>query len=339
VVDPGWLRASVALFMEDPSVTAVTGLVVPHELETDAQNAFEDHRGFANDFARSWYRVDRAAGERAAAAHGAAGKFGTGANMAYRTRVFREIGGFDPALDVGTATRGGGDLEMFFRVLKEGHTLVREPSAVVRHRHRRSYPELRRQLSTWGVGMQSYIVRSWLAYPDERVGLAWLALRWTLLRNARRLARSLRGSTLRRELVWDEMKYGPLAPLRYRQARRRVRELEGAFGPSPVAVSGTGRAGAARRHRGSPVARRMDLVDGVGPLTDVADASSVTVEVYWAGEPLGTVSLAPRGAPICASRLRDAMVERCGERLVGAAGLSVGALRAALEARWEGCRT
>jgi hypothetical protein len=44
------------------------------------------------------------------------GNFGTGANMAYRRCVFDAVGLFDAALDVGTVTNGGGDLEMFFRV-------------------------------------------------------------------------------------------------------------------------------------------------------------------------------------------------------------------------------
>ncbi len=52
--------------------------------------------------------------------YGAAGDYGTGANMAFRREVFDRIGPFDPALDVGTPARGGGDLEMFFRVLKHG---------------------------------------------------------------------------------------------------------------------------------------------------------------------------------------------------------------------------
>ena len=55
---------------------------------------------------------------------------------------FDRIGAFDPALDVGTPTRGGGDLEMFFRVLKDGYALVYEPRAIVRHRHRRDSLEL-----------------------------------------------------------------------------------------------------------------------------------------------------------------------------------------------------
>ena len=72
--------------------------------------------------------------------------------MAYHHSLFDRIGGFDPALDVGTVTNGGGDLEMFFRVLQEGQTLVYEPSALVRHRHRRDYAQLRTQITNFGIG-------------------------------------------------------------------------------------------------------------------------------------------------------------------------------------------
>ena len=88
--------------------------------------------------------------------------------MAYRHSLFARIGGFDPALDVGTVTNGGGDLEMFFRVLKEGYTLVYEPAALVRHRHRRDYAQLREQITNNGVGFYAYLVRSALHYRDER---------------------------------------------------------------------------------------------------------------------------------------------------------------------------
>ena len=67
---------------------------------------------------------------------------------------------FDPALDVGTPANGGGDLEMFFRVLKSGHALVYEPAAMVRHRHRRDYASLREQLASNGVGFYAYLVRT-----------------------------------------------------------------------------------------------------------------------------------------------------------------------------------
>jgi GT2 family glycosyltransferase len=175
-VDPGWIRALAAAFGTDETVAAVTGLVLPAELETHAQVLFERYRSFGRGFAPR--RVAPGTGGPLAHRYGAAGDYGTGANMAFRRSLFGRIGPFDPALDVGTPTRGGGDLEMFFRVLKEGHALVYEPRAIVRHRHRQSMEALRRQIADHGVSFSAYLVRSAMAYPDERLGFVRLACWW-----------------------------------------------------------------------------------------------------------------------------------------------------------------
>jgi glycosyltransferase involved in cell wall biosynthesis len=176
VADPEWLGAIAAAFLRDPAVAAVTGLVLPSELDTEAQVLFERYRSFGRGFVTR--RVAPERGGPMAHRYGAAGDYGTGANMAFRRVVFDRIGPFDPALDVGTLSRGGGDLEMFFRVLKEGHALVYEPRAIVRHRHRRTMGELRRQIADHGISFSAYIVRSVLAYPDERLAFARLACWW-----------------------------------------------------------------------------------------------------------------------------------------------------------------
>jgi glycosyltransferase involved in cell wall biosynthesis len=175
-VDPGWIRALVAAFGADETVAAVTGLVLPAELETEAQVLFERYRSFGRGFEPR--RVAPGGGRPLAHRYGAAGDYGTGANMAFRRSLFARIGTFDPALDVGTPTRGGGDLDMFFRVLKEGHVLVYEPHAIVRHRHRRSMEALRSQIADHGVSFSAYIVRSAMTYPDERLAFARLACWW-----------------------------------------------------------------------------------------------------------------------------------------------------------------
>jgi len=154
----------------------VTGLVVPAELETEAQVLFERYRSFARGFERRRISVPRHGSVGRSC--GATGDFGTGANMAFRRELFDRIGPFDPALDVGTPARGGGDLEIFFRVLKEGHVLLYEPRAMVRHRHRRDMSGLYRQLSDHGVGFSSYLVRMGLTYPEERRAAAGLATWW-----------------------------------------------------------------------------------------------------------------------------------------------------------------
>jgi GT2 family glycosyltransferase len=176
MVDPGWLRALAAAFGTDEAVAAVTGLVLPAELQTEAQVLFERYRSFGRGFTPR--RVAPEGTGALASRFGAAGDYGTGANMAFRRSLFTRIGAFDPALDVGTPTRGGGDLDMFFRVLKEGHVLVYEPRAIVRHRHRRSMEALRSQIADHGVSFSAYIVRNALRYPDERLAFARLAGWW-----------------------------------------------------------------------------------------------------------------------------------------------------------------
>ena len=175
-VDPGWVRALVAAFGSDESIAAVTGLVLPAELQTDAQVLFERYRSFGRGFVPR--RIAPGSQSPLAYRYGAAGDYGTGANMAFRRSLFGRIGDFDTALGAGTPTRGGDDLDMFFRVLKEGYALVYEPRAIVRHRHRRSMEALRTQIADHGISFSSYIVRSMLAYPEERLAFARLALWW-----------------------------------------------------------------------------------------------------------------------------------------------------------------
>jgi GT2 family glycosyltransferase len=231
IVDREWVRASASVFAENPEVMAVTGLVVPYELETEAQILFERNGGFTSSFERRWYRVDRAGGERAATRHGHLGQFGTGANMTYRRSVFEQIGLFDPALDVGTVTNGGGDLEMFFRVLKAGHTLVYEPRAIVRHRHRRAYIQLRKQLTHDGMGFLACVACCMRAYPEERLGfvrvLAWW-LRWWIIERALKSIVSPAHFPL--ELVLTELRGALAGPRRYTQAQRQVEQILQTFG-------------------------------------------------------------------------------------------------------------
>jgi len=231
-VDSEWIRAIATAFRDEPTAMCVTGLVVPDELDTRAQVLFEQYGGFGRGFTR----VYTTAGDpgRAASEHGGSGKFGTGANMAFRRSVFTAVGLFDPALDVGTVTNGGGDLDMFFRIVRAGHLLVYEPRAIVRHRHRREYGQLRRQLTDHGVGFYSYLVRSFLAYPEERGAFIRLGIWWFWYWNVRRLIASLwRRDRFPADLIVAELRGSLLGLRRYRSARRRAAAITEAYGPQP----------------------------------------------------------------------------------------------------------
>jgi GT2 family glycosyltransferase len=318
-VDPHWVRALARVFAEHPDVMAVTGLVAPGELDTAAQHLFERYGGFGRGFKPCWYRVDRASGEKAATHHGGAGKFGTGANMAYRLSLFARIGGFDPALDVGTVTNGGGDLEMFFRVLKEGYTLVYEPAALVRHRHRRDYAQLREQIANFGVGFYAYLVRSALHYRDERWPLMRLGLWWLWRWNIRRLLISFRHpGRFPRDLILAEL-WGSLRGLgRYPKARRtaaRMAQTDQTRLPCE-AVEGPPVMAAQTRDPLAVAMRTIDVTRPLPTLDDVSTYSGIRLLVMRGNRPLGVVEIANRHQPVSPARLRQAIVAQLAHKLL-----------------------
>jgi GT2 family glycosyltransferase len=138
VPDPEWLTELVRAFAVDERVGCVTGLILPYELETPAQLWFEQYGGFGRGFNRRVFDLsEHRPADRLYPL--TAGKFGAGANMAFRTHVLRSIGGFDPTLGPGTPTLGGEDIDAFFRVITAGYQLAYEPGAFVYHVHRREY--------------------------------------------------------------------------------------------------------------------------------------------------------------------------------------------------------
>lgn len=323
MVDPNWVNALVRVFIGDPKAMAVTGLVVPYELETEAQALFESYGGFGRGFKRRWHRLHQEKHHRWA--NLGTGQLGTGANMAYRLSLFEQVMGFDPALDVGTVTNGGGDLEMFYRVLKSGHTLVYEPDAMVRHRHRRDYTQLRSQITNNGVGLASFWVRSAMAYPGEwkaavRMWLWWL-WRWHL----RRLAISLvQPARFPRELILAELKGFFVGLTRYQKARRVAARLADHWGPVDQSLTPQNPfpSKTASVPQDSIAVRTVELAGPVRALTDVTKYGRARIFVTWHDSPVGAVDIANDGEPIGAARLREAIVDNLSLRILDPNGRS-----------------
>jgi len=307
IVDREWVAALASVFAENPEVMAVTGLVVPYELETASQQIFEDYGGFGRGCSRRWYRAPQ--GGPVATVHGGTGKFGTGANMAFRRRVFDSIGEFDPALDVGTPTNGGGDLDMFFRVLKGGHTLVYEPAAIVRHRHRRSFAELRTQIANNGIGFFSYLVRTATAFPDERLAVLRLGTWWLWWWNVRRLIGSfVRTGHVPRALIVAELIGSFVGLGRYRTSLARTRAIEREHQDEPTLPAP--RLVAARKSvpRGEAV-RRVDLAAPLQAIDDATAYERLRVFVAWRQASIGVVTIEHHGGVVGAAWLADVIAQ------------------------------
>jgi GT2 family glycosyltransferase len=189
IADAGWLDGLRAAIADQPDAVVITGLVLPFELESLAQILFERRGGFRRGFGPRRFAGTRYPDTPLFPL--GAGMFGAGANMVVRKDVVLELGGFDEALDTGPALPGGGDLDVFYRVLRAGHTLAYEPRMLVFHKHRRSYRSMLRQYRSWGAGLAAYLEKTVAAEPAQQE-LARRLRRWWLGYQLRELARGLR---------------------------------------------------------------------------------------------------------------------------------------------------
>ncbi|WP_399887420.1 glycosyltransferase [Streptomyces sp. BBFR51] len=156
VADPRWLTELTAPFTADPRLGCTTGLILPARLGTPAQVLLESHGGFAKGFTPRTYDPEHPPADEPLFPF-TAGRFGSGANMAFRTAVLRTVGGFDPATGAGTRARGGDDLYGFVRVLAQGRRLRYTPSALVWHHHRETWRDLETQAFGYGAGLTAYL--------------------------------------------------------------------------------------------------------------------------------------------------------------------------------------
>jgi GT2 family glycosyltransferase len=227
-VDSGWLQGLMEAWAENPDAAAFTGQVLPYALATRAQVLFEQRGGFRRGFEK--VRYGRAlVGEELYPC--SAGIFGTGANMAFQRATLEELGGFDEALDTGAALPGGGDHDIFYRVVRAGHPLVYEPGYLVFHEHRREIGALRRQYGeSWGRGLMAFVAKSYAQDAPQRSKLRRLVVRW-FLRRIRELVKSFGAQgPLRPDMVTAEL-WGGVVGLcgEYGRSLRRVERIRSEY--------------------------------------------------------------------------------------------------------------
>jgi O-antigen biosynthesis protein len=215
VVDPEWTRSLREAFATQAEVGCVTGLILPLELETPTQLLVERFASYAKGFLPRSYSLDQPPVDQPLFPY-TAGYFGSGANVAFRADVIRELGGFDPALGTGTSARGGEDLDVFVRVLQSGRSLAYEPRAMVWHRHPADDRRLRLRAFDYGTALGATLTKQLAVGPRRRriVSLAPRGARYFLRPGSRKNAGRAHGFP--RALVALELAgvlWGPLAYL------------------------------------------------------------------------------------------------------------------------------
>lgn len=147
-IPANWI-SNIRTCFANPLTMAVTGIVLPFELQTSSQYIFEKDWGFNKGyvpvtFDHGYFLKHKDYGVPV-------WDIGAGANMAFRREVFNLAGLFDERLDVGAAGCSG-DSEIWYRILAEGWNCVYFPHLYVHHQHRKSLEELKKQLFSYMKG-------------------------------------------------------------------------------------------------------------------------------------------------------------------------------------------
>lgn len=142
IVHPDWsIRLQQGFY--DPKIMAVTGLMLPAELETEAQLIFQRSSG-----GPSWgyhsLTFDSQFFEEMKHQGVPVWYIGAGANMAFRRQAFELVGYFDERLGAG-ASGCSEDSEVWYRILADGWICRYEPTAVIYHYHRSDLDGLKHQ--------------------------------------------------------------------------------------------------------------------------------------------------------------------------------------------------
>jgi GT2 family glycosyltransferase len=226
MVDRYWLAEIVRGFQSADNVGCVTGLILPGELESQAQLWVEQYGGFRKGFDTQIFDLQEYRLKSALYPY-AVGPLGSGANMAFRRDVLIKMKGFDPALGAGSLGVGGDDLAAFYDVITRGYRLVYQPAAMVRHWDPREYASLRRRAYGYGVGLTAYLTKCMVEKPWLVFDIAMrLPFGLVHLLSAKSPKNNNKKADYPRELTTLERKgilYGPIAYMRSYWRTRNLR--------------------------------------------------------------------------------------------------------------------
>ena len=231
VADEGWLEWLLRPFTE-PGVTVACGMVLPLELQTEAQKRFEQYAGFSKGMQRRTYDLWSGPSPGRLLYPFVNGAIGVGNNMAFRRAEIIATGGFDTALGAGSPAGSCEETWAFSKAILRGGRIVYEPRALCWHEHRKDGDALRDQIFGYGLGLGAVLTKALTHDPrfcvtaarSLQIALA-LQLRKRVLTNDG--AATANGALTKRpdELLRARRDGVMLGPLRYARGIRRTRRL------------------------------------------------------------------------------------------------------------------
>jgi hypothetical protein len=206
-------------------------MVLPFELQTEAQKRFEQYAGFSKGLERRSYdsRTGQAPGRLLYPFVN--GSVGVGNNMAFRRAPLIASGGFDTALGAGSPTGSCEETWAFSKAILRGERIVYEPRALCWHEHRKDGGSLREQVFGYGLGLGAILAKALLSDPRFYTAAARslpvaLAQRRSAHRAAAENGAALLGAPDRPEELLRARREGIMrGPLRYAKGLARTRRL------------------------------------------------------------------------------------------------------------------
>jgi glycosyltransferase involved in cell wall biosynthesis len=193
VADPDWVRRLKEGFAHQEEPAAVCGVMLPAELEFEAQVRFEQYGGFTKGRGLT-PEVLRMGTSSVVSPLYPLPSFGSGGNMAFRTEFLRSVGGFDPCLGAGTRTHGGEETRALSLLLSSGRAVLHWPAAITWHTHRREMAALEKQFYGYSAGLSAFYASMIRSRPSAAFDLARLAPH--ARRDVRRGSENLRSGQL-----------------------------------------------------------------------------------------------------------------------------------------------
>lgn len=170
VKNPEWLDKLYAHFMENKKLGYVSGNVLAHKIETQAQGTWERKGGLSKGsepkhFCQNFLNTYRFKPWPLT-------KICAGANCMIPRKVFQEIGGYCTLFGPGALIGHGESLEIGYRIMRAGYELYYEPNAIVYHKHPQEELAIKRKLFLYGTGDTGIHTYIFLKYQD------WRSLFW-----------------------------------------------------------------------------------------------------------------------------------------------------------------
>ncbi|MEP6544028.1 hypothetical protein NDI47_17980 [Microcoleus vaginatus GB1-A2] len=157
-------------------------------------------------------------------------------NLAFRRQVSQAVGNFDVALNVGSTTRGAGNMEMFHRILAKGYSTFYDAIAFVWHLHRRRDKAFSRQLQDNGRSFGSYLLTCDRNRTVPRLEILHFACsRWL---NRLLLRCLMLPGRLACKLVVRELLGSLQSPFAYREGYLQAQRLAAIFEVEPLVAAG-----------------------------------------------------------------------------------------------------